>query len=780
MNYPYRNPRVLTDIAQPAPDSRLILNHETGRYLRLGLREFDWLTRLNGQVHVRDIATELGEDESLVEELLRRFESAKLICFSEDPVTLLPVQPVSEAKLETRRVEWTHFGQLRIHLTQPKALLDRLSPITRRLMSRPFVTVGIFLSLAGLILGATQGRELGRALQDFQWSVWQALAIVALLFATTIVHEFGHAVACDYFGAPVRSLGIMIYYLQPAAYADVTDSWQLANRWHRVAISSAGIYVQAIITSLSVGLWMVLRLMGRSSDLVAVFILLNVTMMAFNIIPFVKLDGYWILSNMLGVANLRDRAMEWVRASLASVVTRRPVDGQHLRYNAVLAMPPLDRILLACFGFTSIVFGTAMWIGGLGFLFRVTRWLGLPRMGSFLAVGGLLLALGIAFLVRLLLARRRARRPQPVVAERSRQAISTVVRYDIDQQRPIRLNPNVAAMEEEDGAVTFAYSTPNALTLQVPERFFDNLPMLREGSVTLHELQQSELWCQEFERVLQRLWHEKHLRYASDWEVREENERYSRQLGWFSMNAAARGKETEALARLQAASVVILGVGGLGTHVAWNLAACGVGTLHLVDGDTIELTNLNRQLFFTPADVGKKKIDIAAERLLDFNPQLRIRKSYKFVGNVEEVMDVIEGSSFVVRAIDTPDEALAMVNEACVRQGIPYLGGGFFPQGTIVGPMVIPGESSCLACAQSGTAPRIDRGAGGTIAPLVTSTASLLSAEVVTYLGKLGPVKTVGRMLSIDAPTLGFGFIDVPRNERCPICGQQEERRASA
>ncbi len=756
------------------------MNHETGRYLRLGLREFEWLTRLDGQIHVRDVAAELGEDEALVEELLQRFAAAKLICFSEEPVTLLPVQQAGEAKLETRRVEWAQFGQLRIHLSQPKALLDRLAPITRKLMSRPFVGAGIFLSLAGLALGATQVSELADVLQNFQWSAWQAVAIVALLFATTIVHELGHAVACDYFGAPVRSLGIMIYYLQPAAYADVTDSWQLANRWHRVAISSAGIYIQAIITSLSVGLWMVLQLTDRSSDLLAVFILLNVAMMVFNVIPFVKLDGYWILSNVLGIANLRDRAMEWVRVSLISDLTRRPVDGQRLRYNAVLAMAPIDRVLLACFGLTSMVFGVSMWIAGVGFLFRVTRWVGLPQMGGFLAVGGLLVAFGVAYLVRVLLARRRARRPQPVSTERPREAISAVVRHTIDQQRPIRLNPSLAAMEDGDGTITFAFSTPDALTLQVPATFFATLPTLREGSATLQDLQQSDAWNPEFERVLQRLWHAKHLRYTSDWKVSDEHERYSRQLGWFSMNATARGKEADVQCRLGEASVAILGVGGLGTHVAWNLAACGIGTLHLVDGDTIELTNLNRQLFFTPADIGLRKIDVAAQRLLEFNPQLQVRKTHKFVESVEEIMETISGSSFVVRALDTPEEALALVNEACVRMGIPYLGGGFFPQGTVVGPTVIPGESSCLACNQENEAPRIDRGAGGTLAPLVTATASLLSAEVITYLGKLGPVQTMGRMLTIGAPRLDFGFVDVPRNEECPVCGRKAERRASA
>lgn len=780
MSYPYRNPRVLTDLPQPAPDSRLILNHETGRYLRLGLREFDWLTRLNGQVHVREVAVELGVEEHLVDELLRRFAAAKLICFSEERVTVLPVNQAVEAKLETRRVEWSQFGQLRIHLGQPKAILDRLAPLTRVLMSRLGVGSGLFLALMGLVLAVGQSAEFGRVLQSFEWTAWQAVAIVSLLFATTLVHEFGHALVCDYFGAPVRSLGIMMYYLQPAAYADITDSWQLSNRWHRVAISFAGVYIQAIITSLAVGLWILLGWTGRTADPLVMFILLNATMMVFNLIPFVKLDGYWMLSNALGIANLRDRAMEWARVSFLAALRRRPVEGQRLRYNAVLAMAPLDRILLGCFGVTSMLFGLSMWIGGIGFLFRVSRWLEMDPLNSLLAVGAALGALGFAYLVKILLARRRARRPGPAGAQRAREAIGAVVMHTIDHDRPLRLNPHLSAMDDGDGAITFAWSTPDALTLRLPPGFFDRLPKLREGTATLKELKQSDLWSPEVESALQRLWHDRHLRYSSDWDVPVENVRYSRQLGWFSMNTAARGKESAVQSRLRNASITILGVGGLGTHVAWNLAACGVGSLHLVDGDLIELTNLNRQLFYTPAEIGQRKVDVAAQRLVEFNPELRVTKTHKYLQSPDDILEVIEGTTFVVRALDSPQEALAWVNEACIRLGIPYSGAGFFPQGTIVGPTVIPGVSSCLACNQQATTPRFDRATGGTLAPLVSATASLLAAEVVTYLGELGTVQTAGRMIAISAPTLAFNVLDAPRNEHCPVCGRVEQRRASA
>jgi molybdopterin/thiamine biosynthesis adenylyltransferase/Zn-dependent protease len=779
MSYPYRNPRLQTDVAQPDPDSRLLLNHETGRYVRLGLREFDWLNRLDGQLHARDVAAALGQEEALAQEMLRRMAAAKLICFSDEPVQLQAVEPAGRAEVETRRVEWAQFGQLRIHAGRPGVLLDRMAPFTRLLMSRAAVAAGIFFSFAGLALALAQSGDFVRGVRDFQWTGWQVATMMLLMFGTTAVHELGHAVACHYFGAPVRSLGVMIYYLQPAAYADITDSWQLKNRWQRVAISSAGVYVQAIISTVVIAVWSVLRLTGHRNDLLVMFVALNATIIIFNVIPFVKFDGYWILTNILGISNLRDRAVEWVRTTLASRLTRRPIDPRALRFNAVLSMTPLGRALLTCFGVSALTFGTAMWFGGLGFLFRVARWSRLSGVASFIAVGGVLALFAALYVVRMLLARRRS---APAAAAQPRTGaiaqtpqLSAVVTHAIDGQRPVRLNPYVSAVDGGNGEITFAWSTPDALTVQASAAFFEAIPRLREG-FTIDELKKSDLWSANVERALQRLWHEKHLRYASDWEIADEDVRYGRQFGWLSMNAKVRGKEAEVLARLRSASVAILGVGGLGTHVAWNLAACGVGELHLVDGDIIELTNLNRQLFYTPADIGRRKVDVAAERIAQFNPETRVRTTHKYLVSLEDFYEIIKGSTFVVRAVDTPRESLAWVNEACVRSGIPYSGAGFFPQGTICGPTVLPSQSSCLACNAPAVAPRFDRGTGGTLAPLVFTTAGVLASEVITYLGGLGEVRSVGRMLAINAPSLNFTYQDVPRNANCPVCGPGNER----
>lgn len=118
-----------------------------------------------------------------------------------------------------------------------------------------------------------------------------------------------------------------------------------------------------------------------------------------------------------------------------------------------------------------------------------------------------------------------------------------------------------------------------------------------------------------------------------------------------------------------------------------------------------------------------------------------------------------------------------MVNEACVRMGIPYTGAGFFGQGSTVGPTVIPGVSACLSCNYIDDGTRVDRETFGSIAPVISSTAGLLVNEVITCLAGLGTVKSINRLIWIDAPELDFRFQEIKRDENCSVCGTAIPKR---
>jgi len=142
----------------------------------------------------------------------------------------------------------------------------------------------------------------------------------------------------------------------------------------------------------------------------------------------------------------------------------------------------------------------------------------------------------------------------------------------------------------------------------------------------------------------------------------------------------------------------VLGLGGVGGPAALYLAAAGIGSLVLVDGDCVETSNLNRQILFGFSDLGRPKAHLAAERLLSLNPDLEVKVVDALVKE-RDLEPLLKGSQFVLDCFDKNADRLA-VNRVCVALGIPVVHG--FAQdfsGEIF--LAIPGKSSCLACAKS-------------------------------------------------------------------------------
>lgn len=128
----------------------------------------------------------------------------------------------------------------------------------------------------------------------------------------------------------------------------------------------------------------------------------------------------------------------------------------------------------------------------------------------------------------------------------------------------------------------------------------------------------------------------------------------------------------EALEKLIASRVCLFGVGGVGSYAAEALARAGVGEIDIVDNDTVSITNINRQLCALSSTVGKNKVDVIAERLLDINPEIKVNKYCDFV--LPENIDKYDFYSYdyVIDAVDTVSAKLAIV-EASARANVPVI-----------------------------------------------------------------------------------------------------------
>lgn len=256
-------------------------------------------------------------------------------------------------------------------------------------------------------------------------------------------------------------------------------------------------------------------------------------------------------------------------------------------------------------------------------------------------------------------------------------------------------------------------------------------------------------------------------------------ERFDRQLAYFAQLGL---EEAGAQRRLAEASVCVLGLGGLGSWTAYALACCGVGSITGVDGDAVELSNLNRQVLYTEADVGRPKARAAGRALRTFDGALAYTGVERRLASAEDVAAAVAGADVVVAAADWPPHRIdRWVDRACFAAGIPYLSISQQPPLVRVGPFYIPGATGCYHCLEAGYRERfalydvIAQAAqpfapAATFGPACGVVGSLAASEVVHLLAGAGTPATAGAALLLDTRTFVQQREVVDARPGCPTC----------
>ena len=223
--------------------------------------------------------------------------------------------------------------------------------------------------------------------------------------------------------------------------------------------------------------------------------------------------------------------------------------------------------------------------------------------------------------------------------------------------------------------------------------------------------------------------------------------------------------------RILQSRVLVVGLGGLGSPVALYLATAGVGQLTLVDHDTVDLTNLQRQIAHTQARVGQAKVESARQAVLAINPDVCIA-ALQERANAQRLATLVAQADVVLDCSDNFKTRQAL-NSACVRQRVPLVSGAairFDGQLAVYDPR--HAESPCYACVfPPDTQFEETRCATmGVFAPLVGIIGSMQAAEALKLLSGAGH-PAVGRLLMLDGRDMRWTDIRLPRNPHCPVCG---------
>jgi adenylyltransferase/sulfurtransferase len=236
---------------------------------------------------------------------------------------------------------------------------------------------------------------------------------------------------------------------------------------------------------------------------------------------------------------------------------------------------------------------------------------------------------------------------------------------------------------------------------------------------------------------------------------------YSRQialteLGW-------KGQQ-----KLRHSKVAIVGLGGLGSASSLYLASAGVGYLRLVDQDTVELNNLHRQLLYTLADLRYPKVETAAKRIHQINPEVEV-ESIPENANRSNIERIVEGMDCVVDGLDNM-KTRYLLNCACVKHKVPYVYGAAIG---IEGVLSVfrPPETPCLECVFPSVEDRYlqtceTRGVLGATAGIIGTMQAMETIKLLTGIGE--PLK--GKLMVCDFGDMRFLTIDIYERPNCPVC----------
>ncbi|OAV66863.1 putative adenylyltransferase/sulfurtransferase MoeZ [Bacteroidales bacterium Barb4] len=239
-------------------------------------------------------------------------------------------------------------------------------------------------------------------------------------------------------------------------------------------------------------------------------------------------------------------------------------------------------------------------------------------------------------------------------------------------------------------------------------------------------------------------------------------ERYSRHI--LLQDIGAEGQE-----KICNGKVLVVGAGGLGSPVLLYLAAAGVGTLGVIDGDTVDLSNLQRQVIHFTPDTGKPKVISAKEKINRLNPDVNVIACHERL-TAGNALDIIKDYDFIVDGTDNfPVKFL--INDACVLAGKPFSHGGIlrFEGQTLTH---LPG-TACYRCLfhsppPPDAAPSCSQ--SGVLGAVAGMLGTIQAAEVLKFLTGTGELLT-NRLLTFNAKTMHFQTITLKKNPNCPVCG---------
>ncbi len=219
------------------------------------------------------------------------------------------------------RTSWNPI-YIKIPLFNPQRINPVLQPFATGLFSLPAVAIWIAGMSSAIFLLKANWLDFLHSFSVFpHFTFWPVVYLIAA--ASGLLHEMGHVLACRRFRVEVKSVGLLFYFFNPGAFSDISGAWMLPDRWQRIVISLGGLYLEALVWMAAVFTWHFAPETIASNIAFVTMIVLSPRFL-FNLVPLLRLDGYWVLCDLLQMNNLRAKSFGYLLSKL-------PVTGTAFR-----------------------------------------------------------------------------------------------------------------------------------------------------------------------------------------------------------------------------------------------------------------------------------------------------------------------------------------------------------------------------------------------------------------------------------------------------------------
>jgi len=296
------------------------------KYHRLQMEQYRILEFLDGKRSLENVRDDLKSEFptlqitlSDIQQLITDLHKKGLVVSDRPGQGASVVRERQKTRKEKIKQTLMSLLSLRLPGWDPETTLHRMHPYIAWIFHPAAVTICMMFVVSSWLVLAANLEEFHGRLPEFQsFFGWPNLIYLwATLGIAKIIHEFGHGLSCTHYGGECHEMGVMMLVFSPCLYCDVTDSWMLKNKWHRIIIGAAGMYVEVILSAVAIYVWWLTKPGLLHHLALNTFFVTTITTVIFNANPLMRFDGYYMMSDFLEIPNLRQKSEKLLKEAFS-------------------------------------------------------------------------------------------------------------------------------------------------------------------------------------------------------------------------------------------------------------------------------------------------------------------------------------------------------------------------------------------------------------------------------------------------------------------------------